>query len=110
MNDPCLECGWLFQREEGYFLGAMNVSYFLSSGIYLVLHLLWAVLRNDGFSYATMLGAMATFLPLVPVIFRDSRVIWIHLERDACPTDFSAGPHEKMRLQQLRSSQEDPPR
>jgi hypothetical protein len=44
------------------------------------------------------------------VIFRDSRVIWIHLERDACPTDFSAGPHEKMRLQQLRSSQEDPPR
>src|SRR5262245_61660205 len=30
MNDPCPECGLLFQREEGYFLGAMYVSYGLS--------------------------------------------------------------------------------
>jgi len=37
MNDPCPVCGLILQREEGYFLGAMYVSYglsvsFLSSG------------------------------------------------------------------------------
>ena len=31
MNDPCPECGLIFQREEGYFLGAMYVSYGISS-------------------------------------------------------------------------------
>src|SRR5262249_43190143 len=31
MNDPCPVCGLLFQREEGYFLGALYVSYALSS-------------------------------------------------------------------------------
>ena len=31
MNDPCPVCGLVFQREEGYFLGAMYVSYALSA-------------------------------------------------------------------------------
>ena len=101
MNDPCPECGLIFQREEGYFLGAMYVSYFLSSALYLVLHIIWSLLRDDWFSYATMLLAMATFVPLTPLVFRYSRVVWIYLDRDACPTDFSAGPYEKMRQQQL---------
>ena len=30
MNDPCPDCGLVFQREEGYFLGAMYVSSVLS--------------------------------------------------------------------------------
>src|SRR5690242_14056243 len=30
MNDPCPDCGLLFQREEGYFLGAMYISYGVS--------------------------------------------------------------------------------
>src|SRR5262245_38918403 len=33
MNDPCPVCGQIFQREEGYFLGAMYVSYVLGCGI-----------------------------------------------------------------------------
>src|SRR5258708_25159976 len=27
MNDPCLICGQVFEREPGYFLGAMYFSY-----------------------------------------------------------------------------------
>ncbi len=101
MNDPCPVCGLLFQREEGYFLGAMYVSYFLSSGIYLIMHAVWSVLRDDWFSYGTMLRATGTFLPLVPMIFRYSRVVWIYLDRSICPTGLSAGPYEKMRLDQM---------
>ena len=33
MNDPCPRCGLLFQREEGYFLGAMYFSYAISLAI-----------------------------------------------------------------------------
>lgn len=106
MNDPCPVCGLLFQREEGYFLGAMYISYFLSSGFYLVSHAVWSVIRDDWFSYTTMLLATATFLPFVPVIYRLARVLWIYLERGACPTGFSAGPYEKMRLSELQSPSE----
>jgi uncharacterized protein (DUF983 family) len=101
MNDPCPVCGLLFQREEGYFLGAMYVSYFLSMAVYLVLHVAWSLIRSDWFSYTTMLLAMATLVPLVPVLFRFSRVIWIYLERDCCPTDLSAGAYEKFRQRQI---------
>ena len=31
MNDPCPVCGMVFQREEGYFLGAMYVSYLIGT-------------------------------------------------------------------------------
>jgi hypothetical protein len=105
MNDPCPHCGLLFQREEGYFLGAMYVSYFLSSAAYVVLHVAWSLIRDDWFSYTTMLLAMATFLPLVPLVFRYSRVLWIYLDRDACPTDLSAGPYEKARLREIAAKQ-----
>lgn len=108
MNDPCPVCGLIFQREEGYFLGAMYVSYFLSSGFYLVSHVVWSLIRDDWFSYTTMLLASATFLPFVPVIYRLARVLWIYLERGACPTGFSAGPYEKARLSELQTSSGEP--
>jgi uncharacterized protein (DUF983 family) len=107
MNDPCPNCGLLFQREEGYFLGAMYVSYFLSMAVYLVLHVVWSLVRSDWFSYTTMLLAMASFLPFVPALFRYSRVLWIYLERDCCPTNLSAGSYEKLRLQQIESQHAD---
>ena len=30
MNDPCPVCGLVFEREPGYFLGAMYFSYALA--------------------------------------------------------------------------------
>ena len=40
------------------------------------------------------------FLPLIPAVFRYSRVIWIHFERWACPSDLSAGWYERFRRNQ----------
>src|SRR5438105_9687609 len=44
MNDPCPVCGQLFQREEGYFLGAMYASYALATGLLIPLYLIAALL------------------------------------------------------------------
>src|SRR5437660_1114748 len=55
MHDRCPACGHRFQREPGYFLGAMYISYPLSIVVIalatLVLHYLWPDLRLD---YAVM--------------------------------------------------------
>ena len=41
--------------------------------------------------------ALLPFLPLIPAVFRYSRVTWIYFDRAVCPSDLSAGPYEKLR-------------
>ena len=106
MNDPCPDCGLVFQREEGYFLGAMYVSYSISSFFLLIFFLLGY--QFLGFLDQRLLLSliMLAFLPLVPLVFRYSRVIWMYIDRWVSPSDVTAGPYEKMREQQDREQQD----
>src|SRR5437588_2816937 len=85
MNDPCPVCGLIFQREEGYFLGAMYVSYFLSAGILTVSYFVLAALLPGWNSIAVALAALVPYLPFIPAVFRYSRVLWVHIDRAADP-------------------------
>jgi uncharacterized protein (DUF983 family) len=105
MNDPCPVCGLIFQREEGYFLGAMYVSYLLSSVLMISFYFVAAALLPDWNGQILPLIALALYLPFVPPVFRYSRVIWIYFERAGCPGDASAGPYEKVRQQQFTTSE-----
>jgi len=80
MHDACPACGHVFEREPGYFVGAMYVSYALAIPSYLaVAGILRLLLR--GWSDLAVLGlAVPLFLPLAPVLFRYSRAIWMHLD------------------------------
>ena len=40
---------------------------------------------------AVNVGLTLAYLPLVPTIFRYSRVVWVHFDRWVCPSDSSAG-------------------
>src|ERR1700677_3231441 len=66
MNDPCPECGLLFQREEGYFLGAMYVSYGLGCAIvgpaFFIVEAFWPNLP----ALPVCLGLFAAYVPLMP--------------------------------------------
>jgi len=92
MNDPCPVCGLIFQREEGYFLGAMYVSYILSAMIVLPLYLLIAAWRPSLAGIGLAVGVFVIYLPFVPMVGRYSRVLWIYFERAICPSDASAPP------------------
>jgi uncharacterized protein (DUF983 family) len=81
MNDACPVCGLVFEREHGYFTGAMYLSYGLGIPIIGLLTLLAWLLRRDWPIWALVLAAWVAFLPLVPWVFRMSRVLWIHLDR-----------------------------
>lgn len=102
MNDPCPVCGLVFQREEGYFLGAMYVSYALSSVILAASFLAGFLLLADWNQNLVLLLVWLPYLPLTPAVFRYSRVIWMYIDRWVCAGDISAGPYEKMRQQENR--------
>ncbi|MBM4435453.1 MAG: DUF983 domain-containing protein [Chloroflexi bacterium] len=84
MHARCPRCGLLFEREHGYFAGAMVVSYAIATAVYggLVV-LLWTLLPLEW----ALLAAALLFLVTVPAIWRYSRVIWMHIDRALDPDD-----------------------
>lgn len=85
MNEECPVCGLRFGRESGYFFGSMYVSYLLSIPALGLLTVAGHLLFPQISLVAIVLLAAAAALPLVPVLFRYSRVLWIHFDRWADP-------------------------
>jgi len=100
MNDPCPVCGLVFQREEGYFLGSMYTSYVISCTLLTAFYFIAVAILPGWNSILLALVAMVPYLPLIPGVFRYSRVTWIYFERAGCPSDITAGPYEKIRLRE----------
>jgi len=84
MHERCPVCRLRFEREEGYFLGAMYISYGLALPIIaLIAALLWVVTGWWITKDATW--AVVLFLPLAPAITFFSRVLWIYLDQTVDP-------------------------
>lgn len=81
MRQACPVCGHKFEREPGYFVGAMYASYFLAIPVLAILTLLiYWLLLPDWELRNVVFVAVPLFLLLVPLVFRYSRVIWMHLD------------------------------
>jgi len=90
MNSSCPVCGLRFEREPGYFLGAMYISYGLGVlTIAALSFLVWLVARWSVMR-ATVAGVVL-FLPLIPALTLFSRTLWIYLDQAFDP-DLSPGP------------------
>ncbi|MBI1950685.1 MAG: DUF983 domain-containing protein [Acidobacteria bacterium] len=87
MHDACPACGLVFEREPGYFVGAMYVSYAMAIPAYL----LAVVLLRFLFRRLSDLAVLAAGLPIIclcaPLLFRYSRVIWMHVDRTIDPEE-----------------------
>lgn len=85
MYETCPVCHLKFDREQGYFIGAMYVSYGLS--IPPVLALVFVFWRLAGWSFgAAVVAAFLAYLPFVPLAVRLSRAIWIYIDRSVDPS------------------------
>lgn len=92
MNAACGSCGLEFEREEGCFLGAMYASYALG----LVTTAYWLPLLLMGVSPLwVLLPPTVQLVAQIPLSFRYSRVIWLHLDHsfDPSPATEGAGPN-----------------
>jgi hypothetical protein len=80
MSPRCSVCGLKFQREEGYFLGAMYISFGLALVIIALIALLLWVMTGWWITKAVV-WAVVIFLPLAPGISLFARVLWIYLDQ-----------------------------
>lgn len=84
MHERCPVCDLKFEREAGYFLGAMYISYGIALlTIVLIAALLWAI--TGWWLTKDTIWAVVIFLPLAPTITLFSRVLWIYLDQTVDP-------------------------
>ena len=84
MHERCPVCGLKFEREDGYFLGAMNIGYGLGVGAIAVLAaLVWEVLKWP--LLKSVIAGIVLFLPLAPVLTWMSRALWIWMDQSIDP-------------------------
>ena len=81
MNELCPRCGYKFERGPGYFTGAMYFSYALGMPVIAGLMGLGKLIRPSWPLHWLFLAAWVLFLPLVPAVFRYSRVLFMHFDR-----------------------------
>jgi uncharacterized protein (DUF983 family) len=82
--ERCPDCGLKYEREQGYFLGAMYFSYALSIPPVLILVLLLWRLTSWRFDMV-LVAAFVAYLPFVPLVTRFARVLWLHLDHHFDP-------------------------
>ena len=84
MYDTCPNCGLKFEREPGYFLGAMYFSYMFSIPPVLVLVLLLWWLTPWRFDIV-LVAAFVAYHPFVPAVTRFARVVWLYVDQHFDP-------------------------
>ena len=84
MYERCPVCDLKFEREPGYFLGAMYISYGLALvTITLIASLLWAL--TGWWITKAAIWAVVLFFPLAPMITLSARVLWLYLDQTIDP-------------------------
>ena len=86
MEEVCPVCGLVYEREHGYFVGAMAISYALAIAVLSALFILFAFGLHWPLE-GSLLAAGAAFLLTVPFVFRYARSLWIHLDRRMDPDE-----------------------
>lgn len=77
MKTHCSCCGLKYERETGFFYGAMYVTYALTSGIFIIIYLadaLW--IHMSTWVLLTIMTSLIVFLS--PLIFRFGRLFWLN--------------------------------
>ena len=76
-ESTCSNCGLKYEKEPGFFYGAMYVSYGLTSGIFIVMFILdLTVFNMDTTPFAILM--ISIILVTFPFVTRWARVLWLN--------------------------------
>jgi uncharacterized protein (DUF983 family) len=91
MHTQCPACRYVYEREPGYFLGAIVIGYAVAvpavAGLGFLIH---ALAPSLDWTLAFIIG-FVLYLGLTPTVFRYSRAIWMYVDHWLDPP--SGPPH-----------------
>lgn len=77
MNKECPVCDLFFEREPGFFFGAMYISYAFSVAIFITVGVILSFIGDYPLHYY-LIGVSAVIILLFPFMFRYSRILFLH--------------------------------
>lgn len=79
-KERCPKCDLKYERESGFFYGAMYISYMLNIALFVTATVGYYLYFEDKVDWRLYIGGyvLITFI-LFPVIFRLSRAIWLQI-------------------------------
>lgn len=79
MNDACDRCGQTFMPEPSFYMGAMFVSYGMQIALFVISFFTIRSMVSNA-SIDLYMGVMIGLVVItLPIVYRLSRSIWIHL-------------------------------
>ena len=76
--EHCPHCQLAYEREPGFFIGAMYVSYAFVVGVMLVSAFILYYFFDDPATWVYITTVPILVLSLLPIIFRCSRTVYLH--------------------------------
>lgn len=92
MRPRCPTCGYLFEREPGFFVGAYLINFAIAEGILFVMLMVFILWKNThpdaGIAFAVWIGI--AFGVLGPIVFYPfSRTIWSAIDLAMTPLELT---------------------
>jgi uncharacterized protein (DUF983 family) len=78
-QNNCSHCGEKFEKEPGFFIGAMYMSYGLAVAQLFLIFGVAQFFFSETFDLRILIIQLVTILLLSPLNYRLSRVIWVYL-------------------------------
>lgn len=86
LTDTCSECGLRYEREEGYWLGAILINTAFTIGAFGVGMIVWAIATWPDPPWGVMTIVGIGFNLIAPIVFYPySKTLWVAMEITAHP-------------------------
>jgi hypothetical protein len=88
MKEHCAQCGLQFEREEGYWVGAMIINTTITFGSFLGLFLFLVLLTWPEVPWGLVMGVTIAANAVIPVaLYPVSKTVWLALEMSWHPLE-----------------------
>ena len=82
MVPDCPRCGLHFEREQGYFAGALAINMIITGGLFAVVFVTMIVLTMPDIPVTPLLAVTIPIVVLVPIIaYPFSKTLWVAIDR-----------------------------
>ena len=82
MVDDCPRCGLHFEREEGYWAGALAINIGVTGAVFVAVFVTALILTVPDVPVAPLLAILIPLMILIPIVaYPFSKTIWIAVDR-----------------------------
>ncbi len=86
IHDPCPRCGLVFEREEGYWLGAMIMAFVIIESVFAVAFVATMVLTWPDVPWNALLVVGIAVTAVLPILISPwTRTLWMAVDRAFLP-------------------------